>query len=100
MSAATPRLASNAPEQRHLLVALGAIAFAIAIVVTLAIARPFVAPAPKPVAAPAPAVLDHGWSTSASGSPILVIRGTNSGGVEYTGIPQPPNVTMPSNLIV
>ena len=100
MSAATPRLASNAPEQRYLLVALGAIAFAIAIVVALAIARPFAAPAPKPVAAPAPAVFDHGWSSSASASSILVVRGTNGGGLQYTGIPQPARIAMPSNVIV
>jgi hypothetical protein len=100
MSAATPRLASNAPEQRFLLLALGAIVLAIAIVVALAIARPAAAPAPKTVAAPAPAVFDHGWSSAENGSSDLVIRGTNGGGVDYTGIPQPAIVAMPSNVIV
>ena len=44
-----------------------------------------------PLAAPAPQSHDHGWSSTATRldtlNPGLVIRGTNGGGILYTGIP-------------
>ena len=100
MSAATPRIASNAPDQRMLFAALGAIILAIALVVAFAISRPATVKTPSAPAVTAPALSDHGWSATDTGSSTLIIRGTNGGGLEYRGIPQPAAGSTPTNVVV
>ena len=91
MSAATPRTISNAPDLRQLLVAVGALILAVALLVAVTISRQTSFEA-APAAAPATVNHDHGWSSSA-GSQDLVVS-TDDGGIVYTGIPY---VTFPKS---
>jgi len=89
MSATAPRTISNAPDARQLGVAVGALIIAVALVVGVTVSRQASSTSTAPLAAPAPAVHDHGWSESAPlAAPGLVVRGTEGGGIQYTGIPQ------------
>ena len=88
MSAATPRTISNAPDLRQLLVAVGALILAVALLVAVTISRQTSFEA-APAAAPATVNHDHGWSSSAAGSQDLVVR-TADGGIVYMGIPYTP----------
>jgi hypothetical protein len=86
MSAATPRTISNAPDLRQLLVAVGALILAVALLVAVTISRQSsLSTTSAPAAVPASVAHDHGWSAS-SGSQDLVVS-TANGGITYTGIP-------------
>jgi hypothetical protein len=107
MSATAPRTISNAPDVRQLGVAVGALILAVALVVAVTVSRQASSTSTAPLAAPVPVLHDHGWSESAPiagaahdngwattdsattsvAAPGLVIRGTNGGGILYTGIP-------------
>ncbi len=103
MSATAPRTISNAPDVRQLGVAIGALILAVALVVAVTVSRQQAAStSTTPLAAPVPVLHDHGWSETAPlaapahdngwsatdvSAPGLVIRGTNGGGILYTGIP-------------
>jgi hypothetical protein len=90
MSAATPRIASNAPELRQLGIAVAALILAVALVVAATVARQSsVQSVPLPGSAPAPAVHDHGWSDAAGATKGLVVAGSTGGAIQYTGIPYP-----------
>lgn len=111
MSAATPRIASNAPDQRQLLLALGSLIAVVAFVVVVMAAQRTTVTTPAAPAAPAPIAHDHGWSQDVpvtfkahdngwsetdKAAPGLVIPGTNGGGLNFTGIPY----TAPKGLVV
>jgi len=107
MSATAPRTISNAPDVRQLGVAVGALILAVALVVAVTVSRQPASTSTTPLAAPVPVLHDHGWSESVPfagpahdngwattdsaatsvSAPGLVIRGTNGGGILYTGIP-------------
>ena len=93
MSATAPRTISNAPDVRQLGVAVGALILAVALVVAVTVSRQQAAStSTTPLAAPVPVLHDNGWATTDSAAnsvsaPGLVIRGTNGGGILYTGIP-------------
>ena len=84
MSAATPRTISNAPDLRQLLVAVGALILAVALLVAVTISRQ-ASSETTAAAVPATVTHDHGWSSSA-GSQDLVVS-TPNGGIQYMGIP-------------
>jgi hypothetical protein len=91
MSAAT-RTTPATPDLRRASAALGVLALAATLVVAVGFSQASSTKSQAaPVAAPAPAVHDHGWSTAGtSGSgQELIIRGSNGGGLNYTGIPYP-----------
>jgi len=98
MSAATPRIASNAPDLRQLGIAVGALILAVALVVAATISRQSAAPSVPLPGAQAPAVHDHGWSDAAAAPKTLVIAGSNGGGLEYTGIPYPNRILVVSGM--
>ena len=86
MSAATPRTISNAPDLRQLLVAVGALILAVALLVAVTISRQTsFETTSAPAAVPASVAHDHGWSAS-SGSQDLVVSNAN-GGIRSMGIP-------------
>ncbi len=90
MSAAT----STAPatqDMRRAGAALGALALAAALVVAAAFTQVSSTKSQAaPAAGSAATAHDHGWSTaSAVGSRELTVRGSNGGGINYTGIPYP-----------
>ncbi|HEY3335680.1 MAG TPA: hypothetical protein VGK16_10660 [Candidatus Limnocylindrales bacterium] len=87
MSASTPRTISNAPDMRQLLVAVGALTLAVALLVAVMISRQVSFQGASAPAVPASVAHDHGWST-ADGSLDLIVRSAN-GGLRYTGIPYP-----------
>ena len=87
MSASAPRAISTAPDMRPLLVAVGGLMLAVALLVAVAITGPLSLQGSTAPAIPASVAHDHGWS-SAAGSQDLVVRSAN-GGIRYTGIPYP-----------
>jgi hypothetical protein len=103
MSATTPRTISNAPDLRQLLVAVGALILAVALLVAVTLSRQASFQASTSVAAPASVSFDHGWSSSAarvatpaSGIPYPARPTWNDrlvtpskGGIVYVGIPYP-----------
>ena len=94
MSAAT-RTTPATPDMRRAGAALGVLALAAALVVAVGFSQVFSTRSQAtPAAGSAPAAHDHGWSTwptSTSGSgQELIIRGSNGGGLNYTGIPYTP----------
>ena len=80
MSAATPRTVSTAPDFRQLLVVVGALALAVALVAAISLSRQ-VSLQGASSAVPASVAHDHGWS-DASGSRELIVSS-----LRYTGIP-------------
>ena len=82
MSAATPRTISTAPDFRQLLVVVGALALAVALVAAISLSRQ-VSLQGASSAVPASVAHDHGWS-DASGSQELIVSS-----LRYTGIPYP-----------
>ena len=82
MSAATPRTISTAPDFRQLLVVVGALALAVALVAAISLSRQ-VSLQGGSSAVPASVAHDHGWS-DASGSRELIVSS-----LRYTGIPYP-----------
>ncbi len=93
MSAAT-RTTPATPEMRRAGVALGALTLAVALVVAVGFSQASSTRSQAtPVAGSAPVAHDHGWSIAGSsgtpGRPELIIRGSNGGGLNYTGIPYP-----------
>ena len=82
MSAATPRTVSTAPDFRQLLVVVGALALAVALVAAISLSRQ-VSLQGASSAVPASVAHDHGWS-DASGSQELIVSS-----LRYTGIPYP-----------
>ena len=82
MSAATPRTISTAPDFRQLLVVVGALALAVALVAAISLSRQ-VSLQGATSAVPASVAHDHGWS-DASGSQELIVSS-----LRYTGIPYP-----------
>jgi hypothetical protein len=82
MSAATPRTVSTAPDFRQLLVVVGALALAVALVAAISLSRQ-VSLQGASSAVPASVAHDHGWS-DASGSRELIVSS-----LRYTGIPYP-----------
>jgi hypothetical protein len=91
MSAAT----STAPatqDMRRAGAALGALALAAVLVVAAAFTQvSSTRSQAAPAAGSAATAHDHGWSTASSsgaaGSRELIVRGSNGGGINYTGIP-------------
>jgi hypothetical protein len=97
MSAAT----STAPatqDMRRTGVALGALTLAAALVVAAAFTQvSSTRSQAAPAAGSAATAHDHGWSTaSAVGSRELTVRGSNGGGINYTGIPYTPRHADPA----
>ncbi len=95
MSAATRTAPAN-PDMRRAGAALGALTLAAALVVAAAFSQASsTRPQANPVAGYAPVAHDHGWSSASSSGTLagsgqeLIIRGSNGGGLNYTGIPYP-----------
>ncbi len=89
MSAAT-RTTPAAPDMRRAGAALGALTLAVAVVAAVAFSQASSTRSQAtPAAGAAPAAHDHGWSTAAGNGQELIIRGSNGGGLNYTGIPYP-----------
>ena len=86
MSAATPRTVSTAPDFRQLLVVVGALALAVALVAAISLSRQ-VSLQGASSAVPASVAHDHGWS-DASGARELIVSSAN-GGIRYMGFPYP-----------
>ena len=94
MSAAT-RTTPATPDMRRAGAALGVLTLAAALVVAVGFSQASSTRSQTtPAAGSAPAAHDHGWSsagttgTSGNGQE-LIIRGSNGGGLNYTGIPYP-----------
>ncbi len=87
MSASAPRAISTAPDMRQLLVVVGGLILAVALLAAVAIGGQVSFQGTTARAVPASVAHDHGWST-ASGSQDLVVSSA-SGGIRYTGIPYP-----------
>jgi hypothetical protein len=84
MSATTPRTISNAPDLRQLLVAVGALILAVALLVAVTVSQRMsfqATSAPAEVSMSAP---DHGWSSAPGAQDVVRSDG---GGLVYTGIP-------------
>ena len=89
MSAAT-RTTPATPDMRRAGAALGALTVAVGLVVAVGFSQASSTRSQaNPVAGAAPVAHDHGWSTAASTGQELIIRGSNGGGLTYTGIPYP-----------
>jgi hypothetical protein len=71
MTAAAPRTAQGTPDLRRVGVAMGAMILAVALLVTVAVVRQTGGPS----------------AASSSQAHELVVKGTNGGGIRYTGIP-------------
>ena len=108
MSAATPRTISNAPDLRQLLVAVGALILAVALLVAVTLSRQVTFQAAAPAADTATAAFDHGWSTAAAQRTVspavnsstgFVVK-PSTGGILYMGIPYPAQPSTNQGLVV
>jgi hypothetical protein len=110
MSATTPRTISNAPDLRQLLIAVGALILAVALLVAVTVSQRMSFQATSAPAAVSMSAPDHGWSSAPGAQDVsrtgpgglvftgipyignaagdLVVR-TANGGIRYTGIPYP-----------